>query len=132
MKTLFLLASLSLPAFALDDAIQTFARILRNDTFEGINELGEECVVDVFGNTSDTLVELESFGITRFRLLRAAPFSADLATRTFSSSLVTSLGDTQTEVTLSTRPEGGRLRVAIQRVRRANGQQWTSVQECRI
>lgn len=133
MKTWLVLASLSFTTFAAaQTSLEAFGRILRNDTFEGATVEGDDCVVDVFGSSIETLVEIEAYGITRFRILRASPYTADVAARTFSTSLVMSQGDTQTETTLTTQPEGGRLRVAIQRVRRANGQQWTSVQECRI
>ncbi len=133
MKKLIVLASLSLGAFAAQNALEAFSQILRNDTFEGLTPEGEDCTVDVYGSSNETLVEIEAYGITRFRITRTAPFTTNVAAREFSTSILSSQGgETETETTLSTRKDGTKLRVAIQRTRRAGGQQWTSVQDCRI
>lgn len=135
MKTFVFAVLLSLPAFAGKlTAIEAFSQILYYDTYEGQTPEGEDCKVDVFGSVNHTAIEIEAFGVTRFTLVKAAPYTWDLATRAFSSSMVISNsgGNGETQVTFSTSTMNGKLRVAIQRTHRVDGRQWSSVQECSI
>jgi hypothetical protein len=135
MKSFLLAAFLSVPALAgAQTATEAFRQLLAYDTYQGQTVEGEDCVVDVLGSANHTTIEIEAFGITRFVLVNSAPYTWDLATRAFSSSLVISNsgGSGQTQVTLSTAVVQGKLRVAIQRTHRVEDRQWTSVQECSI
>jgi hypothetical protein len=135
MKTIVLVVFFVASAHASKlTATGAFRQILPYDTFHGQTSEGEDCVVDVLGSANHTTIEIEAFGITRFVLVNSAPYTWDLATRAFSSSLLISNsgGSGQTEVTFSTTTVQNKLRIAIQRTHRVEGRQWTSVQECSI
>lgn len=127
-----MLALLSTGAYAQLSATQALQSVLGENQYDGEDDLGEPCVVDVIRESGQTRVELTNTDVTRFMVVDTAPYELRATEGLFSTALTINGGTNVIELTFSVKRSDEIARVvSFQRtLRRPDGQQWTSVQRC--